>query len=108
MFHKGITITDARSYGGNTTPSDHKLVIMDCIIKWPYSTKHKSNPIIDIDNIQNDIIKQTFKDEVTQMITNTPPPNNHIEKWQYISTLIKKAATNTLGIKPKKRFIDNN
>ena len=35
--NRGISIINSRSYGGMTTPSDHKLIMMKSTFKWPYT-----------------------------------------------------------------------
>ena len=44
--HKGITITNAHSYGGMMTTSDLKLVMMSCKMKWLFlpRMKYKAQP----------------------------------------------------------------
>ena len=39
--HKGITLTNAHSYGGMMTTSDHKLVMMSCKMKWFFLPRMK-------------------------------------------------------------------
>ena len=42
--YKGTKTTNAHSYGGMMTPSEHKLVMMSCKMKWPFlpRMKHKA------------------------------------------------------------------
>lgn len=56
-----ITVTNARSYGGTITKSDHKLVITTMTIKWPMTRKIKGTPQINYDNITNTQIQENYK-----------------------------------------------
>ena len=54
--HKDIRVTNAHSYGGMMTPSDHKLVMMSCKMKWLFLPKMKYNAQVDLDNLNNRVV----------------------------------------------------
>ena len=54
--HKGIRITHALSYGGMMTPSNHKLVIMSCKMKWLFLLRMKQKAQVNLDNLNNRVV----------------------------------------------------
>ena len=105
--HRGITITNARSYGGMTTMSDHKLVITECIFKWPYNTRSKIKPQINYYNLQNETIRNEYQKEVINQLSKNTLPNNNQQRWTNIVEATTNAAMNTLGLKPKNKHHTN-
>ena len=54
--NKEIRLKNSRSYGGMHTSSDHKLVLLQCYFKWPYTKKEKQEAVINLENLRNDEI----------------------------------------------------
>ena len=67
---KGIQILDARSYGGMTTRSDHKLLLMKYSFQWSMNkSKRQHSDKIDYDKLQIPEIKEKYKKEVEKLLT---------------------------------------
>ena len=105
--HNGINITDARSYGGMLTTSDHKLVMVTCTIKWPYLPKTKYKAQLNIDNFQNHTIKKQYQNEITEKLSKSTIADNNQNRWTQIVEIIHETAAKVLGTKPKHRFHAN-
>ena len=53
LIKYNINIYDSRSYGGMSTKSDHKPVITELEIKWPFTKSKKSAKKINYDLLQD-------------------------------------------------------
>ena len=102
--HKGLNITNSRSYGGMNTTSDHKLVMITCTIRWPYIKKPKNEPKLNLDGLQDERLRTEYQNEINKLMSQIELSENNQQKWTNIVEVTKKAALNTLGIKPKHRF----
>ena len=100
--NRAIRVDNARSYGGMTTPSDHKLVMMTCIMKRPYIPKKKYNPQINIENLKGAVADQ-YRNILDEKLRNIPDSNNDI-KWKQIAEVMNETALSVLGKKPKHRY----
>ena len=100
---RGISIFDSRSYGGMSTTSDHKLVMLKCSFKWPY-TKRKKIENVNIDYTKfNDInVRNQYQEEVSQLLAAAPPATNNQERWNNIVKSTTLAAMSTAG--PRNRM----
>ena len=56
MKHKDIRITNAHLYRGMMTPSNHKLVIMSCKMKWLFLLRMKQKARVNLDNLNNRVV----------------------------------------------------
>ena len=56
MKHKDIRITNAHLYRGMMTPSNHKLVIMPCKMKWLFLLRMKQKAQVNLDNLNNRVV----------------------------------------------------
>ena len=90
-----------------TTMSDHKLVITECIFKWPYNTRSKIKPQINYYNLQNETIRNEYQKEVINQLSENTLPNNNQQRWTNIVEATTNAAMNTLGLKPKNKHHTN-
>ena len=70
--HKGISITNAHSYGGIMTPSDHKLVMMSCKMKWPFLPRMKYKAQANLDNLNNRVVADQYKNELEVKLRSLP------------------------------------
>ena len=95
--NRGITINDSRSYGGMMTTFDHKLVMVKCIFKWPYTVKPKTTPKINLKNLQNQEIKDCYTTEISSNLSQYQQPKDNQERWTQIVESLTKAATKVLG-----------
>ena len=72
-----LKITDARSYGGMSTKSDHKLVMMHAHFKWPFSKAAKNEPIIDNAEINDEHLRAAYTDETRRLLSELSQPENN-------------------------------
>ena len=100
--HKGIRITNAHSYGGMMTMSDHKLVMMSCKLKWPFLPRMKYKVQVNLDNLNNRVVADQCKNELDVKLRSLP--NISDNKWKGIAQAINDRALTVLGKKPKHRF----
>ena len=95
--NKEIRMIDSRSYGGMHTSSDHKLVLLKCCFKWPFTLRRKKkDPRIDLGKLKNPELSQRFKEEVDSRLGNQEGFSNQ-EKWDQIVNTLKETAKDTLG-----------
>ncbi len=93
-------LTDARSYGGSETSSDHKIVRMGMNINWCklYRKAAKQEPTkrFDTSRLVNDQEVQTnYTNKLNESIRELARTGNL--KWENIKTEITKAAEETIG-----------
>ena len=103
------TLTDARSYGGAETSSDHRLVVARMELDWPrlyykrppvsrqqkFDTKHL---------VQNEDAQNGYKAHVThamQSIEQSRQEPTMTHKWEKLKTIIKSAAESHIGYQKK-------
>ena len=96
---KGIRINDSRSFGGIVTRSDHKMVLTQFIFKWPYNKKVKRDPEINLENLNNSILKDEYQREINKRMLDKQPPENNQERWNNIKEVLSQTAKDVLGIK---------
>ena len=100
--------TNARSYGGTTTTSDHKLVKANFNIKWHKIKFNKQTASPDHTQLRNPAIKLAYTEKVKEHLINkrkeneTPP-----EKWTRICDACHQAAKEII-LKPMKNGRKNN
>ena len=100
QYH-GIKILDSRSYGGMSTRSDHKLVLMTCIFKWPYTKYQKSSPKLNFDRLHDRNTQDAYRKEVERLFELQASPSNNQERWSNIASATTTAAKNILGYRDK-------
>ena len=100
--HKDIRITNAHSYGGMMTPSDHKLVMMSCKMKWPFLPRMKYKAQVNLDNLNNRVAADQYKNELDVKLRSLP--NISDNKRKEIAQAKNDIALTVLGKKPKHRF----
>ena len=100
--YRGLHISDARSYGGMQTPSDHKLVMMNCNFKWPFTKRAKStNCKIDCEKFRDSAVRQQYHDAVDALLKPSSPTATNQERWDNIVQTTLTAAKQTVGVKNK-------
>ena len=100
--HKGITITNAHSYGGMMTTSDLKLVMMSCKMKWLFLPRMKYKAQVNLDNLNNRDVADQYTNELDVKLRSLP--NISDNKWKDIAQAINDTALTVLREKPKHRF----
>ena len=100
--HKGIRITHALSYGRMMTPSNYKLVMMSCKIKWSFLPRMKYKAQVNLDNLENIVVADQYQKELDVKLHRLP--NMSDNKWKDIAQAINSTALTILGKKPKHRF----
>ena len=100
--HKSIIITNAHSYGGMMTQSDHKLVMMSCKMKWPFQLRMKYKTQVNLDNLNNRVVADQYKNELDVKLRSLP--NISDNKWRDITDGINDTALIVRGKKRKHRF----
>ena len=100
--HKGIRLTNAHSYGGKITPSDYKLVMMSCKMKWPFLPRMKYKAQVNLDSLNSRVVADQYKNELDVKLRSLP--NISDNKWKDIAQAINDTALTVLGKKPKHRF----
>ena len=84
------------------TPSDHKLVMMSCKMKWPFLPRMKYKAQVNLDNLNNRVVADQYKNELDVKLRSLP--NISDNKWKDIAQAINDTALTVLGKKPKHRF----
>ena len=100
--HKGIRITNAHSYRGMMTPSDHKLVMMSCKMKWPFLPRMKYKAQVNLDNLNNRVIADQYKNKLDVKLGSLP--NISDNKRKDIAQAINDTTLTVLIKKPKHHF----
>ena len=106
---KNITVTNARSYGGTRTSSDHKLVIADIKLKWKYNITPKKTKKHNIDYQKFTVIsnQKAYQMELTSLLKKSENPQNIQERWKRLVKVTQEAAVKTVGMKNKNRKTEN-
>ena len=104
---RGIQIKNSRSYGGLTTSSDHKMVMMSCTFKWPYTKSNKNQPKINIENLRNDQTNETFREKVKVKLDESTIDNPQ-ESWNEIVSTLISTSKEVLGMTKKHQINNNN
>ena len=102
--HKSIRITNAHSYGGIMTPSDHKLVMMSCKMKWFFLSRMKYKAQVNLDNLNNRVVADQYKKQLYVKLRSLPNISNN--KWKDIAQAINDTVLTVLGKKPIHHFHD--
>ena len=105
-IREDVRVTDARSYGGTVTKSDHKLVIATMTIKWPTTRKHKSEPQINYSNITNTEIQEKYKSRAQEIFNTKQQPTNPKQRWTRIVESSIEAAKEVLGTNKQQQNIN--
>ena len=96
-IHKCL-ITDARSYGGTETYTDHKLVRMRMKMEWYKMQKSKSNiKPLNLANFNVASIKEKYKEKVREKMNEMQGSMNPNEKWNKLAQICLKSAEETIG-----------
>ena len=96
--HKGIRITNAHSYGGMMTPSDHKLLMMSCKMKWLFLPRMKYKAQVNLDDLNNRVVADQYKKELDVKLRSLP--NISENKWKDVAQAMHDTALTVLGKKP--------
>ena len=81
------------------TPSDHKLVMMSCKMKWPFLPRMKYKAQVNLDNLNNRVAADQYKNELDVKLRSLP--NISDNNWKDIAHAINDIALTVLGKKPK-------
>ena len=81
------------------TPSDHKLAMMSCKMKWPFLPRMKYKAQVNLDNLNNRVAADQCKNELDVQLRSLP--NISDNKWKDIAQAINDTALTVLGKKPK-------
>ena len=84
------------------TPSDHKLAMMSCKIKWPFLPKMKDKVQVNLDNLNNRVVADQCKNQLDVKLCCLP--NISDNKWEDIAQAINDTALTVFGKKPKHCF----
>ena len=107
--YKGIQIQNSRSYSAPF--SDHRLVMMTCSFKWPYSKQSKSSLKLDVQKLSDPDVRLKYQEETERLLNLTnqqTPPTSNQERWTNIVNSTKSAAEKVVGfVKSGKRKFDN-
>ena len=96
-------LTNARTYQGTLTNSDHRILIATMQIDW--STVHRNKNLPSNNKVQkfnvsklihDKEIRDNYKERVHTDIANTDDKN-----WNNITTIMKKAAADTIGVEKR-------
>ena len=96
--HKGIRITNAHPYVGMMTPSDHKLLMMSCKMKWLFLPRMKYKAQVNLDDLNNRVGADQYKKELDVKLRSLP--NISENKWKDVAQAIHDTALTVLGKKP--------
>ena len=100
--------TNAKSYGGTTTTSDHKLVKANFNIKWHKMKFNKQTASPDHTQLRNPAIKLAYTEKVKEHLINKRKENETPqEKWTRICDACHQAAKEIIPI-PMKNGRKNN
>ena len=88
------------------TPSDHKLMMMSCKMKWPLLPRPKCKAQVSLDNLNNRVFADQYKNELDVKLRSLP--NISDNKWKNIAQALNDTALTVLGKKPKHCFHVNN
>ena len=84
------------------TPSDHKLLMMSCKMKWLFLPRMKYKAQVNLDNLNNRDVADQYTNELDVKLRSLP--NISDNKWKDIAQAINDRALTVLGKKPKHRF----
>ena len=95
-------VTNARSYGGIWTDTDHKLVMTKFKIEWYKIKNRKEKEVkIELSNFYCEDKKVQYQVEVRNNMEKIEQQNTAQEKWNAICTVCKEAGEKVLGTKNK-------
>ena len=96
---------NARSYGGTSVTSDHKLVIAKMVIEWSQIYKTRSQPSHQKINVQKLTSETNTRCNYQQNLHRLLYSNEHDqtpqENWDKVKKSIKEAAINSAGAEQK-------
>ena len=99
---KNLFVTNARSYGGIWTDTDHKLVMTKFKIEWYKIKNRKEKEVkIELSNFYCEDKKVQYQVEVRNNMEKIEQQNTAQEKWNAICTVCKEAGEKVLGTKNK-------
>ena len=105
---RGINVLDAHSVSGMATTSDHKLIIMKCVFKWPYTKTSKSQNVnFNCEKLSDINIRAAYQQEVTALLTSSTPASNNQERWNNIVNATTTAAKNIIGLRSRAKQSTN-
>ena len=102
-----LKISDARSYGGMNTKSDHKLVMAVAEFKWPFSKTTKKEVAINYEKLRDTTTSEAYKEETRRIITALPVAHDNQQRWNNIVTATTTAAKTILGTKGRQHHNPN-
>ena len=86
------------------TPSDHKLVMMSCKMKWSFLSRMKYKAQVNLDNLNNRVVADQYKKELDVKLRSLPNISNN--KWKDIAQAINDTVLTVLVKKPIHHFHD--
>ena len=94
------TLINARSYAGAVTSSDHRIVVMEMVVKWTelYRKAPKQERAKQFDTaklVNDDIIRREYSEKLDNGVRELVRSGNL--NWENIKTEIKNAAEETIG-----------
>ena len=95
---KGIRITNVHPYGGMMTPSDQKLLMMSCKMKWLFLPRMKYKAQVNLDDLNNRVGADQYKKELDVKLRSLS--NISENKWKDVAQAIHDTALTVLGKKP--------
>ena len=91
-------VTNARSYGGIWTDTDHKMVMTNFKVEWHKIKNKKAKQIkLNIGNFYCEDKKAQYRDEVKNNMEKIEQQTTAQEKWNAICTVCKEAGEKVLG-----------
>ena len=102
-------LSDARSYGGTETSSDHRLVVAIMELIWPriYHKRMQNQSQKRFDTrqlIQNEDIQERYREQIKQGIESMKYKATEEDKWKKLKDIIKCVAENNIGRDCKKKL----
>ena len=95
-------VTDARSYSGMLTKSDHRLVVATMKGKTAKFKKPAAIEKIDFEKLSDPQIKQQYNEKLSVKMSNfSTLTTTAQEKWNFITQQLHDTAKETLGFKTK-------
>ena len=99
-------MSNARSYSGTLTDSDHRIVATTTNIKSPYTSRKQSSKQVKFNLhllANNKEEREKYQAELDKKIANSSESTTAFERWVAIRMSIISASKETVGVKKKKR-----
>ena len=80
------------------TPSDHKLLMMSCKMKWLFLPRMKYKAQVNLDDLNNRVVADQYKKELDVKLRSLP--NISENKWKDVAQAMHDTALTVLGKKP--------